>query len=131
MPQSAPWVQWIGWTLLFALAVWGISIVSVLLAERRQPNDLVPWIEFVGPLLVAFLIGLRIRSWWWVLGPPLATISIMLTYPLLDFLTKSPTSRRELGSALVLAVILTLLRAGIAMLAAGAGVLAGKLRFGG
>jgi hypothetical protein len=124
-----PWTQWFGWTLLFAAIYWGVELSAALLEERLP--GVAPWLRFLIPLLAAFLVGARLRSWWWVLGPPIAIIVIMLTYPVYSYLTSPQTSREQSGSGLILAIFLILINAGLALLAAAAGVIYAKTRFGG
>jgi hypothetical protein len=122
------WTQWLGWTVVYALLYWGTEVVLALLEERVPA--VAQWGRFLIPLLIAFLIAARLRSWWWVLGPPLAIILVMLTYPVASFLTSSQANREQSGSGLILAVFLVLINAGLALLAATAGVIYAQTRFG-
>lgn len=123
--------EWIGWTLLFALAYWVVQVGQGLLGERLSKgpwNDAVQAASLLIPLLAAFLIGARLRSWWWTLGPPLAIVLTMLTYPIFGYLNASPTQRRQMGTGLMLASAGILISALVALLAAAVGVWFGKTR---
>jgi hypothetical protein len=125
------WAEWIGWTLLFALIYWGVQVMHAFLGDRLGEgglNDVVQVAGLLIPLLAAFLIGARLRSWGWMLGPPIAIVLTMLTYPIFGYLTASPTQRQQMGSGLILATAGILIAALVALLAAVVGVWFGKSR---
>ena len=65
--RSATWARWLGWTVVLGLILWGGIFLSGTLPPRA-PVQL--FAVFLAPSLVlAFLIGLRFRSWWWVAAP--------------------------------------------------------------
>jgi hypothetical protein len=84
----ALWAQRLGWTLLYGLLVCGSAFVLFVLPDFVWPEDvglIVGWPALdrvlgtslfvglpLGLLVVAFLIGVRLRSTWWGFGPPLA-----------------------------------------------------------
>lgn len=126
-----PLAEWIGWTLLFALGNWGVHVVQSLLAERLGDGGMNGIVQVVGlliPLAAAFLIGARLRSWGWVLGPPVAIVLTMLAYPIVGFLSASPTRRRHMGTGLILAAAGIVIAALLAMVAAAVGVWFGRSR---
>jgi hypothetical protein len=119
------WAEWIGWTLLFALIYWGVQVVQAFVGDwlgEGGLNDVVQVAGLLIPLLAAFLIGARLRSWGWVLAPPVAIVLTMLTYPIFGFLTASPTQRQQMGTGLILAAAGILIAALVALVAAAAGV---------
>jgi hypothetical protein len=70
--RSSTWVRWLGWTVLYAVLFYvGLfDIFNVL-------PDWIPgaqWLLFLAPAFIAFVIGVRFRSWSWGLGPLAATI---------------------------------------------------------
>lgn len=130
---AAPWAQWLGWTLLFALVVWGVQVAQAFLGERQESgglSDLLQIVVLLVPLLAAFLIGARLRTWWWALGPPLAIVLLMGIYPLHSYFTMPAATRRPAIAGLVVAMATILLSALAALLAAAAGVWLGKARVG-
>jgi hypothetical protein len=85
--QPSLWAQWLGWTLLYGLLVCGTTLFSFFLPDFVLPEnratklvgvplkEIFGWLPLgllLGLLVVAFLIGVRFRSTWWGLGPPLA-----------------------------------------------------------
>ena len=118
---ATTWAQWAGWTVGYALAFWAISVAQAVLEPR-----LAAWLRRLVPLILAFLIGVRFRSWWWILGPPVAITLMTLTYAALDLLTSPAAVRAEKGTGFVLAVFLVLVEAGLALLAGAAGVAWGR-----
>ncbi len=126
---TSEWTRWIGWTLLYALAVWGASAVQSLLEPgtvRQESRNVASWARFLIPLALAFLIGVQLRSWWWVGGPPAVTILMTLTYPTFAYLTSPRPSRRKAKAGLTIAVTLAMIDAGVVLFAAAAGVICGK-----
>ncbi len=60
------WALGAGWTTVYALAVWGISVAQSLLepwTARRKWQHVASWVSFLAPLALAFLIGALVRSW--------------------------------------------------------------------
>jgi hypothetical protein len=56
---------WLGWTIVYAVVIWGIDAAYDLLEPRlnnayRRSQDLAAWVRFLIPLGLAFLIGLRL-----------------------------------------------------------------------
>ena len=134
MPQGIATLGWLGWTLVYALVVWGLSAGLTLLEPwlaKRGLSDIAATGRFVIPLVLAALIGARLRSWWWIAGPPIVIVLMTLSYATYAFLTASPSWRREAGAGYVIAVVATLAEAAIAALAAGIGVWLGKSGVGG
>jgi hypothetical protein len=125
------WTAWLGWTLLFALIYWGVQVVQALLGDwlgEGGLNDVVHVSGLLIPLIAAFLIGARMRSWEWVLGPPLAIVLTMLTYPVIGYLTASPAQRQQMGTGLILAAAGILISAVVVVVVAAAGVWFGRSR---
>jgi hypothetical protein len=54
--RSTPWVRWLGWTLLYGLALFGATVV----ADRF--DRLEPWILGLVGFVLAVLIGVRFRT---------------------------------------------------------------------
>ncbi|MDQ3227708.1 MAG: hypothetical protein M3Q50_13890 [Chloroflexota bacterium] len=126
---TSEWTRGIGWVLFYALAVWGTSTTLSLLEPRtatQKRKDFASWAMVLIPVAVAFLIGVRLRSWWWVGGPPITTILMSLTYPAFAYLTSPRRGRQEANVGLSWAITLTLLDAVVVLLAAAAGVVCGK-----
>ena len=64
---------WLGWTVGYALAVWVIDTAHSLAGSwlnqaSQRVQELAAVARFLIPLLVAFLIGVRLRAWWWILS---------------------------------------------------------------
>lgn len=66
---SSTRVRWIGWTVLFGLALVG-SILLYMALPWADPT--LAWVLLAGLVALAFAIGVRLRTWWWVLGPVVA-----------------------------------------------------------
>ena len=84
---------WLGWTIVYAVVVWGIDAAYALL-ERwlnvagRRVQGVAAGVRFLLPLGVAFLIGLQLRTWWWALSPFLVIVVTMLAFATVDFLRR-------------------------------------------
>jgi hypothetical protein len=118
-----------GCALLYALVIWGLSTVinrlGSWLAERGLA-EVAAVGKFVVPLVLAALIGVRLRSWCWIAVPPLVIVVMTLSYATYAFLTASPSWRREAGAGYGIAAAAALAAAASAALAAGVGVWLGK-----
>jgi hypothetical protein len=60
---------WLGWTIGYAIVIWGIDAAYALLEPRlnntnRRAQDVAAGVRFVIPLGLAFLIGFWLRAWW-------------------------------------------------------------------
>src|SRR5215216_4929723 len=118
---------WLGWTIGYAVVVWGVDTVSALLESwltnaNRRAQDIAAWLRFVIPLGLAFLIGLQLRTWWWALSPFLVIVVTMLAFSVVDYLRRPAFERQQAAAGLVLAIGATVLDAAGATLAAIAGV---------
>ena len=127
---------WIGWTIGYAVAIWGINVAFALLEPRlntanRRVQEVAAGIRFVIPLGLAFLIGLRLRTWWWVLSPFLVIVVTMLAFSVVDYLRRPRSQRQQAALGLIVAIGATVLDAGVATLAAIGGVLFGRWWHGG
>lgn len=76
--RTRTWARWLGWTLLYTLVTYGIGILGswMFMALELGPTrmDIQGWILLAPPFLLALLIGIWFRSWWWLLGPPVALL---------------------------------------------------------
>ena len=127
---------WLGWTIVYAVVIWGIDAAYALLEPwlnkaNRLAQEVAAGLRFVIPLGVAFLIGLTLRTWWWVLSPFLVIVVTMLAFSVVDYLRRPPSQRQQAAVGLIVAIGATVLDAGIATLAAIAGVVAGRWWHGG
>jgi hypothetical protein len=129
---SSLWARWLGWTALYGLLYAGAYFGAPFLGFL---NPLLP--HLVG-LALAFLIGLRFRSWSWALGPPAGSIlgyvaviviAILQTF----FFSAEPLNEAQrkgaetaLGMIVAFSVIPLMLFAGVNALVAAAGVGVGK-----
>jgi hypothetical protein len=127
---------WLGWTIGYAVVIWGIDAAYALLEPRlnntyRYAQDVAAGVRFVIPLGLAFLIGLRLRAWWWVLCPFLVIVVAMLAFSVVDYLRRAPPERQQAAAGLTVAIGATLIDAVGATLAAIAGVVVGNWWHGG
>ena len=127
---------WLGWTIVYAVVIWGIDTAYALLEPRldsanHRAQEAVAGLRFVIPLGVAFLIGLRLRTWWWVVSPFLVIVVTMLAFSIVDYLRRPSSERQQAGAALIVAIIATVIDALGATLAAIAGVAVGRWWHGG
>lgn len=127
---------WIGWTAGYALAIWGID-VAYALAElwlkqaNRRVQDATAGVRFLIPVVLAFLIGFRLRAWWWVLSPFVGTVLPLLTFALADYLKRPQVERRQVATGLIFGIAATAFEAAMAAFAAFAGVVIGRWLPGG
>jgi hypothetical protein len=127
---------WLGWTIGYAVAIWGIDAAFALLERRRnnanrRVQEVAAWLRFVLPPGLALLIGFWLRTWWWVLRPFLVMAVTMLAFSVVDYLRRPPTQRQQAAVGLIVAIGATALDAGVATLAAIGGVVAGRWWHGG
>ena len=122
---------WIGWTAGYAVAIWGLD-AAYALAEpwlkqaNRRVQDAVAGVRFLIPLVVAFLIGFRLRARWWVVGPLVAIMVTMLTFTVAGYLKRPPADRRQAITGLIIGIAATVIDAAAAAVAAFVGVLVGR-----
>ena len=127
---------WLGWTISYAVAIWGFNAALALLERRpnnanRGAQEVAAWLRFVLPPGLALLIGFWLRTWWWVLSPFLVIVVTMLAFSVVDYLRRPPSQRQQAAVGLIVAVGATVLDAGVATLAAAGGVVAGRWWHGG
>jgi hypothetical protein len=127
---------WLGWTLVYAVVIWGIDTAYALLEPRlRDVNgrtqEVAAGLRFVIPLGLAFLIGLRLRAWSWALSPFLVIVVTMLVFSIVDYLRRPTPERQQAAAGLILAIGATVIDAAAATLAATAGVAIGRWWHGG
>lgn len=77
--RSSLWVRWLGWTALYVLVLLGALIFAAQLDKFFFPSgshshpEYMEWLGtvlmFLVPAVLAFVIGVRFRSWAWGLGP--------------------------------------------------------------
>jgi hypothetical protein len=127
---------WLGWTIVYAVVIWGIDVVYGLLEPRlrdanRRAQDVAAGLRFVIPAGLAFLIGLQLRAWWWALSPFLVIVVTMLAFSVVDYLRRPTAERQQAGAGLILAIGATVIDAAASTLAAIAGVVIGRWWHGG
>jgi lipopolysaccharide export LptBFGC system permease protein LptF len=127
---------WLGWTIVYAVVIWGIDTAYGLLEPwlrnaNRRVQEVAAGVRFVIPLGLAFLIGLRLRTWWWVLSPFLVIVVTMLAFSVIYYLRTPPSQRQQAGAGLILAIGATVFNAALGTLAAIAGVVIGHWWHGG
>jgi hypothetical protein len=127
---------WLGWTIGYTVVIWGVDTAYALLEPwlsdtGHRTQEVAAGVRFVIPLGLAFLIGLRLRIWWWALSPFLAIVVTMLAFSAVDYLRRSPSQRQQVAAGLIVAIAATVLDAGAATLAAITGVAAGRWWHGG
>ena len=127
---------WLGWTIVYAVVVWGIDAAYALLERwlndaNRRVQGVAAGVRFLLPLGVAFLIGLQLRTWWWALSPFLVIVVMMLAFATVDYLRRPSSERQQAGAGWILAIGATVLDAAMATLAAVAGVAIGRWWHGG
>ena len=129
-------VGWLGWTIGYAIVIWGVDVAYALLEPRlnsanRHAQDVAAGLRFVIPLGAAFLIGLWLRTWWWAVSPILIIVVTMLAFSVVDYLGRPSSQRQQAAAALMVAIITTVIDAVGATLAAIAGVAVGRWWYGG
>ena len=119
---TLPRVRRIGWLLLFALTFWGMwaSVWALSLLGWRVGGAWI-WIPMLLPLALAFLFGVRLRSWWWTLDAPAAIVLVFVAYLGWYVLTRSQPGPPGEGQGLGLLILFGVPYAGVAALAAEAG----------
>ena len=122
---------WLGWTVGYALVVWGVDALLALLEPwlkkaPRRAQDIAEGVRVLIPVGLAFLIGFWLRSWWWVLSPFVATLVTMLTFSLVDYLRLPQAKRQQAAAGLIIGIGVTTFEAGLAALGALAGVAIGR-----
>ena len=64
--------RWLGWTVLYALAMYGAEMLVLFIFPRWNSSVGLFLGLLLGLLAMAFLIGVRFQSLWWVMGPSVA-----------------------------------------------------------
>jgi hypothetical protein len=129
-------LNWLGWLVVYAVVIWGIDAAYGMVGPRlndanRRAQEIAAMVRFVVPLGVAFLIGFRLRAWWWALSPFLVIVVTMLAFSIVDYRRRPPSERQQVAAALILAIGATVLDAAVATIAAVAGVVIGRWWHGG
>jgi hypothetical protein len=127
---------WLDWMIGYAVVIWGIDAAHALLEPRlnnanRRAQDVAAGVRFVIPLGLAFLIGFRLRAWWWVLSPFLVIVVAKLAFSVVDYLRRAPPERQQAAAGLIVAIGATVFDACVATLASIAGVVVGRWWHGG
>ena len=127
---------WLGWTIGYAVVIWGLDAVYDLLGPRlndanRRVQEVTAGARFLIPLGIAFVIGFRLRAWWWALNPFLVIVVAMLTFSVVDYLRRPAPERQQAAAGLILAIAATTLDAAAETLAAVAGVVISRWWHGG
>ncbi|MCC2629529.1 MAG: hypothetical protein K0S14_3179 [Thermomicrobiales bacterium] len=127
---------WLGWTLVYAVVIWGIDTAYALLEPRlrdanERAQEVAAAVRFLIPLGLAFLIGLQLRAWGWVLSPFLVIVVTMLAFSIVDYLRRPTSERQQAAMGLIFAIGATVIDAAAATLAAVAGVAIGRWWHGG
>lgn len=75
--RTRTWARWLRWTLIYTLMIYGIGILVEWVSMRVGPSssdmNVQGW-SLLAPPFLALLIGIWFRSWWWLLGPPVALL---------------------------------------------------------
>jgi hypothetical protein len=122
---------WFGWTIVYAVVIWGIDAAYGLLEPwlnnaTQRAQESAAAVRFLIPLGLAFLIGVRLRAWWWALSPFLVIVVTMLAFSIVDYLRRPTPERQQAAVGLILAIGATVIDAAAATLAAVAGVVLGR-----
>jgi hypothetical protein len=129
-------LSWLGWTLVYAVVIWGIDTAYALLEPRlrdanERAQEVAAAVRFLIPLGLAFLIGLQLRAWGWVLSPFLVIVVTMLAFSIVDYLRRPTSERQQAAVGLIFAIGATVIDAAATTLAAVAGVAIGRWWHGG
>ena len=121
---------WLGWTIVYAVVIWGVDTAYALLGPwlrdaNERAQEAAAGLRFVIPLGLAFLIGLQLRAWGWVLSPFLVIVGTMLAFSIVDYLRRPTPERQQAAVGLILAIGATVIDAAAATLTA-AGVAIGR-----
>jgi hypothetical protein len=127
---------WLGWTIVYAVVIWGVDTAYALLERWLRDADgraqeVAAGLRFVIPLGLAFLIGLQLRAWEWVLSPFLVIVVTMLAFSIVDYLRRPASERQQAAVGLILAIGATVIDAAASTLVAIAGVTIGRWWHGG
>ena len=127
---------WLGWTIVYAVVIWGVDTAYALLERWLRDADgrtqeVAAGLRFVIPLGLAFLIGLQLRAWEWVFSPFLVIVVTMLAFSIVDYLRRPASERQQGAVGLILAIGATVIDAAASTLAAIAGVAIGRWWHGG
>ena len=122
---------WLGWTVGYALAVWGIDTTHSLAQPwlkqaNRRVQEVAEGVRFLIPLVLAFLIGFRLRTWWWVLSPFVATVLPLFTFAIADYSKRPQAERRQVTTGWIFGIAATAFEGAMAAFAAFAGVVIGR-----
>jgi hypothetical protein len=127
---------WLGWTIVYAVVIWGVDTAYALLERWLRDADgraqeVAAGLRFVIPLGLAFLIGLQLRAWEWVFSPFLVIVVTMLAFSIVDYLRRPASERQQAAVGLILAIGATVIDAAASTLVAIAGVTIGRWWHGG
>ena len=127
---------WLGWTIVYAVVIWGVDTAYALLEQwlrdaNGRAQEVAAGLRFVIPLGLAFLIGLQLRAWEWVLSPFLVIVVTMLAFSIVDYRRRPTAERQQAAVGLILAIGATVIDAAASTLVAIAGVTIGRWWHGG
>ena len=122
---------WLGWTIVYAVVIWGVDTAYALLEPwlrdaNGRAQEVAAGLRFVIPLGLAFMIGLQLRTWGWVLSPFLVIVVTMLAFSIVDYLRRPTSERQQAAVGLILVIGATVIDAAAARVAAVARVAIGR-----
>ena len=98
--------RWLGWTLLYALTLWGLWGVAALLAARAHDPTTTWWVwitAVLAPLALVLIGALAVGTSWWTVIPPLVIGLSLLALTVATWL--SPAFAHEAGATTVLTLL--------------------------
>ena len=101
---SSTWARWLAGTALFGLALVGMMVVFVMFPRADRALF---WVLHAGLAALALALGVRLRTWWWVLGP-LVSFGVLATIFLIVMNAEDqarPNIEKGLGYAILMVMV--------------------------
>ena len=117
---SSTWARWLAGTALFGLALVGVMVVFVMFPRADRALF---WVLDAGLAALALALGVRLRTWWWVLGP-LVSFGMLATIFLI-VMNAEDQARPNIEKGLGYAILMVMIVAAVVILPSTLAALAG------